>query len=127
MGDRSQVAIKQHDGSKVYLYGHWIGADIYKTVAEGLRAFPMRTPDSEYLARIIFSRMVVSDLMGETGFGISTSAHQDIEHVIPVLDCAKGLVEWEQPAWDHNQRELPQPVSFKTFCAEAEAGKYNEL
>ena len=130
MGDRSQVAIKSDtNGSKVYLYGHWIGSDIYGAVARALVDVPGRHTDPEYLARAIFCRMVrADDLLSETGYGIGTRAHSDIEHYIPVLDCQKCRVEWETPEWGHNQQEdEPEPCTFDQFIKRQKAGKYEHL
>lgn len=120
MGDRSQIAIKmatkKDPKAKVYLYGHWIGTDIYKALQEALRAVPDRHDDEEYLARKIFEKMLNGDT-GETGFGIGNQAHGDIEHLIPVVDCNDQTISFEQPEWEHNQKELPQKMSFQKFMA----------
>lgn len=115
MGDRSQVCITSGD-SKVYLYSHCGGASIYGAAARGMRRAPDRLNDQEYLARVIFCDMVRGDINGSTGYGIGTSAHGDIEHPIPVLDCDSQMVEWE---WPRNYAYSPTypPMPFHEFVA----------
>lgn len=81
MGSRAQILIEDEG---VYLYTHW-GADNLK---EDLKAIldtskaRNRWNDPEYLARIIFSEMIKNDINGETGFGIGSSEHGDIQLLI---------------------------------------------
>lgn len=127
MGDRAQVAIKDST-SKIYLYGHWIGAEIYPAVARALERGPERAQDAEYLSRIIFNQMQGDDVDGTTGYGIGTVAHEDIEHLIPVLDCDTQTVSWEMPKWEHNKRPAPPDgMPFTEFASKALAGEFNEL
>lgn len=81
MSTRGQVFI---DG--VYLYQHHDSYDIAKTVVAAVtsNAGKSRANDPEYLARIIFCEMVKNDVAGETGFGIGTSQHGDIEYLVTV-------------------------------------------
>jgi hypothetical protein len=129
MGDRSQIAIKmptkKDPDAKVYLYSHWGGADVYRDLQEVL-AKRARWEDEEYLARMIFCRTVEGDQEGETGYGIGRSAHQDVEHLIPVIDCTAGRITFEMPEWEHNQRALPEPLSFEQFVALADPARYVE-
>lgn len=125
MGDRAQVAIKDSSG-KVYLYGHWIGADIYKAAAHAIKKYPGRSSDSEYFARIVFDEMK-GDNIGETGFGIGLSAHGDVEHMIPVMDCERGVVSWEMPEWKHNKKPAPPEMDFAQFANLALTGHFDSL
>lgn len=130
MGDRAQVCIKDGtDDRKVYLYGHWIGATIYKAAAEALARVPSRHGDAAYLARAVFCDMLKTTgedaLTGETGFGIMTDAAGDVEHAIPVLDCATLTVEWEPAAYGRSL--LPAPMTFQQFIEGAKAGAFNNL
>ena len=94
MGDRSQVCIKKRD-SRVYLYSHWGGEDVYAQAAKAMKRAPWRLHDAEYLARCIFCDMVRDDMDETTGFGIGTYIHGDVEHPVPVLDCGTQIVSWE--------------------------------
>ena len=82
MGARAQVKIEEH-GAAVYLYTHWGAGSIVETVKTALRK-KWRWTDSEYLARIIFCQMVKGYEDEETGFGIGTEEHGDIEILVTV-------------------------------------------
>jgi hypothetical protein len=91
MGARAQVLIKDEG---VYLYTHWgaeeLGDDVIKAIKS--EAGKGRWDDPEYLARIIFDCMKGDDITGETGFGIGTKEHSDIECLVTV-DCAKRAIK----------------------------------
>lgn len=129
MGDRAQVAIKDN-GGKVYLYGHWIGTDIYRAAADAIRQVPGRVGDSEYFARAVFVRMIPENQMrDETGFGIGTAIHGDVEHPVPVFDCDTGKVSWEADGWKSEQPgyKLPRACTFAQFAENQAVGKYDKL
>lgn len=71
MGDRSNIIIKSGN-SKVYLYTHWGGSELKNVLKKALERGKNRWDDGQYLARIIFCEMIKDDVMGETGFGISS-------------------------------------------------------
>jgi hypothetical protein len=121
MGDRAQVAIKDGEG-KVYLYGHWIGADIFRDAARAIERAPTRRKDAEYLARIIFDEMKEGDSKGETGFGIGTRLHGDTEHFVAVLDCETETVSWEVPNIKRGKAP-PAKATFDEFVTRALAGR----
>ena len=87
--------------NRVYLYTHWSGSELIDTLKAALKRGKNRWNDSEYLARIIFSEMVKGDLMAETGYGIGTEMHGDIEHPVPILDCQTQMISWCGPRSDH--------------------------
>ncbi len=91
MGDRANIAIKQHGGGHVYLYTHWGGYDLPDILKASLKRGKDRWGDEQYLARIIFCGMVNDDSQGTTGYGISNSIG-DNEHDILVIDCDKLTV-----------------------------------
>lgn len=82
MGDRSNIAIEDYRGKRVYLYSHWGGQTVISAAVKGLESG--RAKDAPYLARIVFEAMIGTDRGGETGYGISTEV-QDNEHEILVL------------------------------------------
>jgi len=88
MGDRAQVLIKD---TGVFLYTHWDGTELIKTVKRAL-AKRQRWDDPEYLARIIFDEMVGENQGKETGFGIGTEQHEDVWRVI-TIDCEEKTVK----------------------------------
>lgn len=115
MGDRAQIAIKQSGGkSKLYLYAHWAGSDIFPSIQKSLDRARDRWGDPEYLARVVFQDLIGNDDK-TTGFGISTQRHSDIEHLVPVLDCNSQMVEFE-PA-NYGPGSCPAPIGFADFCA----------
>lgn len=88
MGARAQVYIKDE---KVYLYTHWGAGELEKIVKTAL-AKRWRWNDPEYLARIIFCEMIKGCEDNETGFGIGTSKHSDIEKFVGI-DCKGQKIE----------------------------------
>lgn len=91
MGARAQVHIKD---TGVYLYTHWGAGRIFEDVAEAIQK-NWRWDDPEYLTRIIFDCMKRSDIEGETGFGIGTGQHGDIERLV-VVDCKNKQVSFNE-------------------------------
>lgn len=97
MGDRAQVKIIDSN-SAVYLYTHNNGGGLARLVRDvcASAAGQSRKQDSEYLARIIFSRMIRDDIGGETGFGIGTSQHGDLDNPLIVVNCDAGTIDGEK-------------------------------
>ena len=71
MGDRGNIIVKNGE-STVYLYTHWGGSDLKKIIKAALIRGRSRWSDGSYLARILFCEMIKEDVLGETGFGISS-------------------------------------------------------
>lgn len=61
------------DAAPIFLYTHWNGYERKEILRNALERGKGRWTDSSYLARIIFCEMVQADVMGETGYGISTT------------------------------------------------------
>jgi hypothetical protein len=83
MGARAQVLIKE---TGVYLYTHWGSGTIKEDVQNALNS-PQgknRLNDPEYLTRIIFEHLIGDERNTETGFGIGTEIHGDIDTLIVV-------------------------------------------
>lgn len=79
MGARAQIKVDD-----IYLYTHWDSGEVIQITKEALRR-KVRWDDSEYLARIIFCHLVTKDLWEEeTGYGIGTREHGDIELLVDV-------------------------------------------
>lgn len=85
MGDKGQVLVKGGHNKGVYLYAHWGGTRLVDDVRIALR-MRARWDDACYLARIVFDEMTKDDA-GDSGFGICTCEHGDIEHPLVVVDC----------------------------------------
>lgn len=90
MGDRAMVKIKDNEGG-VYLYTHWRGSELADVVQTAL-ARKIRWDDSEYLARIVFDAMTAGHQGEETGYGIASGPHSDLEHPLIVLNTQDGRV-----------------------------------
>ena len=90
MSNRAQVYMKDEG---IYLYQHCDGNMLMDKVVKAVNGEAGRShqDDPEYLARIIFSAMVKDDIDGETGFGIGTKVHGDIEYLVTV-DCEKKTI-----------------------------------
>jgi len=104
MGDRASVYfVDQMDNENkigLYLYTHWGGALLKKTVQKVL-AKTERWNDSQYLARMIFCQMLQDfegKLEGITGFGISTfegdNDNPTIEVNVPLQKVITEDKEW---------------------------------
>lgn len=109
MGDRGQVLIKD----EVYLYTHWSGTELQQDVRNAL-AKRWRWDDPEYLARIIFEEMIGDSAGEETGFGIGTGIHGDIEHPLIIVDCKNQKVILK----DMEGKEIIKEYSFEGYLKE---------
>ncbi len=115
MGDRSNIVVKQPDGSSVFLYGHWMGSDSIRIVHDIL-SLKERWADHSYLARMLFCKMVEGDISGATGYGISTDM-QDNEYPLIVLNPSLQTAWLEEYKWDGSKSfEVITPVvTFQEF------------
>jgi hypothetical protein len=97
MEARCQVKITEYENEpSVYLYSHWGADSIEDDVKDALKR-RWRWSDYEYLTRIIYDVMVGDESGTETGYGISTSEHGDIEKLVEILPGQKvriGKQEW---------------------------------
>lgn len=93
MGDRSNIAVTYSSGETIYFYGHWMGHDNQRIVAEAI-AEGRRLSDESYFARILFSKMVRDDIDGETGFGIAPyKVDEDYGNPTVTVDFRDNTVE----------------------------------
>ena len=115
MGDRSNIVIEQHDGNRVWLYGHWMGEDSINVVRDTL-AKRERWSDAPYLARMLFARMTQGSPNSSTGYGISTYMC-DNEYPVIVLNPATQTVVLEDAPFGDDLKPITPPVSFETFIA----------
>ena len=92
MGDRNNIKITYRTGDSIYLYGHWIGDEIRKIVANAVETSD-RVTDESYFARVLFCAMVAEsdDLRGETGYGIAPyQVDQDANNKMVHIDYTKS-------------------------------------
>ena len=91
MGDRANVFFvdaKPESGplTGLYLYTHWAGESLPEIVQSGLERGKGRWGDSQYLARILFCELIKDDVLGETGYGLSTRIGDNGHPIIRVDD-----------------------------------------
>lgn len=102
MGDRRNVQFKMQPAD-VFLYTHWGGSELPQTVAQALKRGERRWNDESYLCRIVFSQMIASEVMDETGYGISSWPAGDAEYPPVVVDCDKQMVSVGGMSWTFPQ------------------------
>ena len=127
MGDRSNIVIQQRDGGRVFLYGHWLGAQALEVVAEVIRRGD-RLDDESYLARIVFATMTRGEETGATGFGISAGYAPDSNRPHIVLDVPSQTAHLEADGWmtlEHFSHsagdQMTRPVPFADFALACES------
>ena len=91
MGDRGNVQMIYDDGNSVYFYTHWDGYKLPKIVQTSLIRGEDRWNDEPYLARIIFSEMIKTEVMEEIGYAIAPYLMEN-ENPIVVVNCSKQTV-----------------------------------
>lgn len=117
MGDRANIVVKQSDGTGVWLYTHWHGSEMPKTLQAAMKRGKDRWDDTPYLARIIFCEMVKGNAMDLAGFGITTSM-TDNEYPVLTVDPDNLRVSIDQAP--DRQRDTPcigKVFTFEEFCA----------
>lgn len=125
MGDRANIFVADTWASKnteemrgVYLYTHMGGYELPSDLADALSspAGRGRWTDGAYLTRIIFCRMVVDDVKGETGFGISAGIG-DNSYPILVVNPTEEMV-YMVPEGQERRKDLTgfPHWSFEKFC-----------
>jgi hypothetical protein len=96
MGDGAQIILCEYPNNPerdIYLYAHWGGDELPKTLANALDRGRNRWDDPSYLNRIIFSEMIQEDVLGETGFGLSSfyqDSSPDTDWRVIYNDCIYG-------------------------------------
>ncbi len=109
MGARAQVKIEM-DPHPVYLYTHYGSGEILRSVQTGMIAGQGRWSDDEYLTRILFDNMRTKYDHPETGYGIGTGIHGDLDcHV--VVDCESSTVAFHQ----HQEDDPEVTWTFEDF------------
>lgn len=95
MGDRANVVVIQPDNTYLYMYTHWGGSEIHKTLQRGMQFASKegRLDDIQYLNRILFDSVTgLADAL--TGAGLSTEL-QDNEYPLLYVDPSKQTVAVE--------------------------------
>jgi len=100
MGERAQILIED---TGVYLYTHWGGIEIIDLLRTALKR-KQRWDDPEYFGRIIFCEMIKGEEKEETGYGIGTKIHSDLDHPLIIINCKEQIVTY-----------LDKKLSFEDF------------
>lgn len=88
MGNRANIFLAEPSytaapATGVFLYTHWGGFELPLVLQDALKRSESRWNDS-YLGRVIFSEMVKGDVLGTTGYGISTALTDNSYPIIRV-------------------------------------------
>lgn len=95
MGARTNFELKDNKGS-VWLYSHWGGDDKSTDFANALQHAEPRWGDTPYAIRMVVSYLIKDNLMGDTGYGL-TSYEAGEESYDPLsADFVNNTVSYEQ-------------------------------
>ena len=116
MGDRSNIVVEQANGERIYLYGHWMGADAINVVEQVLSR-RTRWADESYLTRMLFNKMTEGDEEGETGYGIATYVVDNDGYPLIVLKPATMtmFLEKDNRWYDKPNEAITPEISFEDF------------
>lgn len=117
MGDRANVVIDD-SGSRVFLYTHWNGNELPETLRQALERHE-RWDDAQYLARIVFQKMVGGD-NGVTGYGI-TARVGDNSYPLLIVDVGNQMVKLEAEERGGALRGKQKEFTFEDYIALPEA------
>lgn len=128
MGDRANIYLVDTDDAThgIYLYTHWSGEDWPERLRRALAAGKGRWGDSQYLARIIASRVFMDIHNDETGGGISTKmGDNSVGCSILICDLEESVVA-EAPEGSEGDRDAwVGAKSFADFVASSPAAWSN--
>ena len=111
MGDRGNICVVDRE-DKIYLYSHWSGKYLPKTLQDALKRGRDRWTDAPYLTRIIFCEMIKDEVMETTGYGISAYL-TDWNYPTIFVDVDKQTVTYGGDA----SSPLTRAFTFIEFCA----------
>lgn len=119
MGDRANFGFKQGEDT-IYLYGHWAGYEMLKTLADALKASAPRWNDVAYGTRWTISNIIGNDWSQEYGWGLTVNALCDNEHSVPVVDFEAGTVtlydcDWRRRTLEDAKFTMTIPVFVEKF------------
>lgn len=86
MGDRANVYIHEGKRPGVYLYTHWDGTELPRTMKYALQTdrAQNRLTDTAYLTRILFEELINDSLGEETGYGISADVQDGGDRIVDI-------------------------------------------
>lgn len=118
MGDRANIVVQQANGDRIYLYGHWMGADAINVTTEVLSR-RTRWADESYLTRMLFNKMTAGDEEGETGYGIATYPVDNDGYPFIVLkpETMTIFLEKDNRWYDKPNEAITPEIGFEEFLA----------
>lgn len=93
MGDRGNIVIKQNhsEGGYLYLYTHYGGSEMPRTLQDALKRGRQCWSDEQYLARVVFSEMIKDNVMDLDCYGISNYIGDNGQDLL-VVDVEEQMV-----------------------------------
>ena len=110
MGERGQIFVKS---TKVYIYTHWGGPELLQNVHAAMQWGRMH--DEEY-----FTRALIQEVAGpksETGSGVGTEIHGDLDWPVVIVDHAAGTIGLGPSSYGcgEDYEKMITPVKTWTF------------
>ena len=106
MGDRANFGFKDSKDNTVFLYGHWAGYEMLKSLADAVQIARPRWTDEAYATRICNSQLIGDSWNSETGWGITVNQVADNGHNAPINN-------WKEQTFTLMEEDL-QTVVFTT-------------
>jgi hypothetical protein len=94
MGARTNFELKDYKGS-VWLYSHWGGDTKANDLAAAINHAEPRWGDTSYAMRMVISYLIKDNLMGDTGYGISSWESGEEEYVPISVDFVTTTVNYQ--------------------------------
>ena len=106
-----QVELISSEGDSIFLYTHDHASDLVTDVYQSLKV-GTHWDDADYLARMVFCRMVPPELLShDKGFGIGARQYGDI-NILITLDCRSQTITVISSLTEHKQK---WSMSFTEF------------
>jgi hypothetical protein len=94
LGSRTNFELKDYKGS-VWLYSHWGGDTKANDLAAAINHAEPRWGDTSYAMRMVISYLIKDNLMGDTGYGISSWESGEEEYVPISVDFVTNTVNYQ--------------------------------
>lgn len=113
MGDRANIVMKQDGNAEIYLYTHWSGYELPKTLQAALKRGKDRWNDQPYLGRVIFNEMTKGNENQVTGFGLTTYLTDNtVNRPLLVVDSEAQRVSLRT----EDGKAVGNTWTFENFC-----------
>jgi hypothetical protein len=94
MGARTNFELKDYKGS-VWLYSHWGGDTKANDLAAAINHAEPRWADTPYAIRMVISYLIKDNVMGDTGYGISSYECGEESYVPISVDFVTMTVNYQ--------------------------------